>query len=262
MEHFLMDEQFALKVDQLTVSYDKTPVLWDVTLSVPQGELVGIVGPNGAGKSTFLKSLMDFVPLVAGKTELLGGSLSSVRQHVAYVPQRESVDWDFPITVRELVLMGRYGRLKWYQRPRQADYDAVDQYLALVGLEAFSNRQISELSGGQQQRAFLARALIQEAKLYFFDEPFAGVDAATEAVLVKELKRLVQSGKTVFVVHHDLNSVVNFFSWVILINLRLIGSGKTAEVFTPENLQRAYGKNYQLLDDAARLAFKKFGGTD
>lgn len=251
----------ALKVEQLTVSYDKTPVLWDITFSVPQGELVGIIGPNGAGKSTFLKSILGFVPSVAGRATLLGDALKSVRQKVAYVPQRESVDWDFPITVKELVLMGRYGRLKWFQRPRQADYKAVDYYLELVGLHQFKDRQISELSGGQQQRAFLARALIQEAELYFFDEPFAGIDAATEAVMVQQLKKLVKEGKTVFVVHHDLNSVSTFFSWVILLNLRLVASGKTEQTFTAENLRTAYGKNYQLLDEASKIAFRKFGGA-
>lgn len=253
-----MKDSFA--VEQLTVSYDKTPVLWDISVNIPQGELVGIVGPNGAGKSTFLKAVLGLIPPVAGRVTFAGLPLNDLRSKIAYVPQRESVDWDFPITVEELVLMGRYHQLKWYEKARQADYEAVSHYLGLVGLEAFKHRQISELSGGQQQRAFLARALIQEASFYFFDEPFAGIDAATEAVMVQLLKNLVKHGKTVFVVHHDLNSVENFFSWVVLLNLRLIASGPVEEVFTAEHLKSAYGKSYQLLDEASRLAFRKFGG--
>lgn len=252
----------GLTIEQLTVSYDKTPVLWDLSFQVPPGELVGIIGPNGAGKSTLLKAVLGLMVPVAGRASFGGLPLEKMRAEIAYVPQKESVDWDFPITVRELVLMGRYHKLKWYERARQADYEAVDHYLKLVGLEAFKDRQISELSGGQQQRAFLARALIQEASFYFFDEPFAGVDAATEAVIVQILKNLAKQGKTVFVVHHDLNSVESYFSWVVLLNLRLVASGKVEEVFTVDHLKSAYGKSYQLLDEASKLAFRKFGGRE
>lgn len=180
----------ALQIHQLTVNYDKNPVLWDITMSIPEGLLIGILGPNGAGKSTLIKAVLGIIQPLAGKVEFFGQLLEDVRKRVAYVPQRESVDWDFPITVIELVLMGRYGRLGLFNRPRAADREAAMHYLDLVGLAPFANRQISQLSGGQQQRAFLARALIQEADLYFFDEPFAGVDATTEKVLIELMQQI------------------------------------------------------------------------
>jgi manganese/zinc/iron transport system ATP- binding protein len=251
----------ALDVDLLTVSYDKTPVLWDVTLSVPQGQLVGIIGPNGAGKSTLIKSVLGLVRPIAGTINFLNQPLKTMRQEIAYIPQKETVDWEFPITVRELVLMGRYGKLGLFKRPREADYQAVDHYLEVVGLTPFKDRQINQLSGGQQQRAFLARALIQEAKIYFLDEPFTGIDASTELVMVQLLKKLAAEGKTVFVVHHDLNNVSSLFSWVLLLNLRLIASGPTSQVFNAENLKQTYGKSYTLLDEAAKLAKEKTTGA-
>lgn len=247
-------------MDLLTVSFAKTPVLWDISLSVPPGELVGIIGPNGAGKSTLIKSALGLVRPIAGTVSFFGKPLREVRSKIAYIPQRESVDWDFPITVEELVLMGRYGKLGLFKRPSKVDYEAVHHYLDVVGLLQYKDRQISQLSGGQQQRAFLARALIQEADIYFLDEPFIGIDAATEWMMVHLLKKLVSQGKTVFVVHHDLNAVEYFFSWVILLNLRLIASGKQEEVFTPANLKQAYGKNWALLDEASKLAAMKQRG--
>lgn len=251
----------ALDVDLLTVSYDKTPVLWDVTLSIPQGQLVGIVGPNGAGKSTFIKSILGLVRPIAGTISFLNQPLKAMRQEIAYIPQKEAVDWEFPITVRDLVLMGRYGKLGLFKRPREADYQAVDHYLEVVGLTPFKDRQINQLSGGQQQRAFLARALIQDAKIYFLDEPFTGIDAGTELVMIQLLKKLAAEGKTVFVVHHDLSNVSSLFSWVLLLNLRLVASGPTAQVFNAENLKQTYGKSYTLLDEAAKLAKEKTTGA-
>lgn len=251
----------ALDVDLLTVSYDKTPVLWDVTLSVPQGQVVGIVGPNGAGKSTLIKSILGLVRPIAGTVTFFNQPLKEMRQEIAYIPQKETVDWEFPITVRELVLMGRYGKLGLFKRPREADHQAVDRYLEVVGLTPFKDRQINQLSGGQQQRAFLARALIQEAKIYFLDEPFTGIDASTELVMVQLLKKLAAEGKTVFVVHHDLSNVKSLFSWVLLLNLRLIASGPTDQVFNSENLKQTYGKSYTLLDEAAKLAKEKTTGA-
>lgn len=248
---------FALQVEQLTVSYDKTPVLWDLSMAIPKGELVGIIGPNGAGKSTFIKSALELVKPVAGKITFFGLPFKNVQKKIAYIPQKETVDWEFPITVKELVLMGRYGELGLFRREREADYLAVDRYLEAVGLTPFKNRQINQLSGGQQQRAFLARALIQEADIYFLDEPFTGIDASTEAVIIQILKKLVAQGKTVFVVHHDLTSAEGLFSWVILLNLRLVASGPLSEVFTPEHLRQAYGKSYDILGEAIKLAGKK-----
>lgn len=250
----------ALEIQQLTVNYDKTPVLWDISLSIPSGKLVGIIGPNGAGKSTLIKAAMGIIKPMSGKVEFFGESLKKQRSRVAYVPQRESVDWDFPITVRELVLMGRYGRLGMLNWPRKADVEAAEHYLQLVDLVGFANRQISQLSGGQQQRAFLARALLQEADLYFMDEPFAGIDLASETVIVSLLKSLRDQGKTILLVHHDLNSVENYFDWLVILNMRLVACGETKDVFAPGHLHQAYGKSYCLLDQAMRLSQTKESG--
>jgi len=250
----------ALEVHQLTVNYDKTPVLWDISLEVPCGKLVGVVGPNGAGKSTFIKTALGLVEPISGKVEFFGQSLKDVRQRVAYVPQRESVDWDFPITVRDLVLMGRYGRLGVFKWPRQADYAAADHYLEVVGMAQYKDRQISQLSGGQQQRVFIARALLQEADVYFMDEPFAGVDLATEKVLMNVLRELKNEGKTVFVVHHDLNNVEDYFDWVVMLNMRLVACGSVQQVFNPDTLNETYGKSYSLFDEALKLSQHKTKG--
>lgn len=244
----------ALEVNQLMVNYGHTRVLWDISLSIPPGMLIGIIGPNGAGKSTFIKAALGLIKPLSGKFDFFGSPLKKVRQKISYVPQRESVDWDFPITVRELALMGRYGRLGLFRNPSKADYALVDDYLERVGMLEYAERQISQLSGGQQQRVFLARALIQEADIYFLDEPFSGVDHATEGVLIQMLKQLRSDGKTVFVVHHDLNTVEKYFDWLILLNMRLIACGKTSEVFTPEHLNATYGKNYSLFDEAFKLS--------
>lgn len=250
----------ALEIQQLTVNYDKTPVLWDISLSIPPGILVGIIGPNGAGKSTLIKAAMGIIKPISGKVEFFGDPLKTQRSRIAYVPQRESVDWDFPITVRDLVLMGRYGRLGMLRWPRQADIEAAEHYLGLVDLEGFADRQISQLSGGQQQRAFLARALLQEADLYFMDEPFAGIDLASETVIINLLRGLRDRGKTILLVHHDLNSVDKYFDWLVILNMRLIACGETKSVFTPSNLNQAYGKSYGILDQAMRLSQTKESG--
>lgn len=250
----------AFSVHHLTVNYDKNVVLWDLHFSIPQGLLVGIIGPNGAGKSTLIKTAMGLVPPLSGTIKFFGNSLEKSRKHVAYVPQRASIDWNFPITVLDLVLMGRYGRLGLFKWPRQADKKAAEHYLDLVGMLPFVNRQINELSGGQQQRVFFARALLQEADLYLMDEPFTGIDYATEQILFSLLNEMKKKGKTTLVVHHDLNTVENAFDWAVLLNLRLIASGPLETVLTPENLQRAYGKNYSILDEAFRLQETKRNG--
>ena len=250
----------AVEAHQLTVNYDKTPVLWDVSFRIPKGSLVGIVGPNGAGKSTLIKSALGLIRPISGRVLYGGQPLTNVRHKVAYVPQRETVDWDFPITVHELVLMGRYGRLGLFRWPRKADLEAVSHYLQLLNMAEFSNRQISQLSGGQQQRAFLARALIQEADIYFMDEPLAGIDHASETVIMNLLQELRSQGKTVFVVHHDLNTVEKYFNWVLLLNLRLIASGPTSQTFNATNLSQTYGTSYALLDEALRLSQERRTG--
>lgn len=246
--------EIALQTHDLSVNYGNVPALWDVSLSVPSGVVAGIIGPNGAGKSTLIKTALNLVSPLSGNVKFFGQPLSKVRQRIAYVPQRESVDWDFPITVRDLVLMGRYGQLGLFRRPRKADYAAVNEYLEKMGISQFSNRQISQLSGGQQQRVFLARALIQEADLYLMDEPFVGVDLATRAVIMNLLHQLREKGKTVFVVHHELDSVDAYFDWIIMLNIRLVASGPTKKTFTAETLKACYGKSYALFDEALKIS--------
>jgi manganese/zinc/iron transport system ATP- binding protein len=240
-----MSETFAqfgaLDVLDLTVAYRDKPVLWDVDLHVPEGVLMAIVGPNGAGKSTLLKTILGAVQPAAGKILIRGAPYASQRRFVGYVPQRGSVDWDFPTTAREVVLMGTYGRLGWMKRPGRSEKELAMQMLERVGMAAFADRQIRQLSGGQQQRVFLARALAQQADIYFMDEPFQGVDATTERTIIDLLKELKKAGKTVIVVHHDLQTVSEYFDWVTLLNVRRIASGPVDEVFTESNLRRAYG---------------------
>lgn len=250
----------AFEAYQLSVNYDTTPVLWDINFEIPSGKLVGIIGPNGAGKSTLIKTALGLLRPISGKVEFFGHPLKDVRQRIAYVPQRESVDWDFPITVHDLVLMGRYGRLGLLRWPRHADRAAADYYLDLVGMLEYRHRQISQLSGGQQQRAFIARALIQEADIYFMDEPLTGIDHASEGVIMDLLRQLRDKGKTIFVVHHDLNTVDTYFDWVIMLNTSLLACGSVESTFTPENLNRTYGKSYALLDEALRLSNTKSSG--
>ena len=230
-----------LEVRDLTVAYHTKPVLWDVDLAVPAGALCAIVGPNGAGKSTLLKSALGLVPKAAGWAHFFGRDYDEVRHRVSYVPQRTSVDWDFPTDVLDVVTMGLYGRLGWLRRPGRREREAALRALEQVGMADFAARQISQLSGGQQQRVFLARALAQQADLYLMDEPFAGVDAATERAIVELLTTLRTAGKTVVAVHHDLATVDDYFDWVALLNVRLIAAGPVGEVFTHENLHTTYG---------------------
>jgi manganese/zinc/iron transport system ATP- binding protein len=241
----------ALEVHDMTVAYHRRPVLWDVDFQVPEGNLVGIVGPNGAGKTTLIKAILGLVPLASGKVEIYGQPYRDQRHLVGYVPQRESVDWDFPVTVRDVVLMGTYGRLGWFRRPGRAERELAEHCLDQVGMRSFARRQIRQLSGGQQQRVFLARALAEQAQVYFLDEPFSGVDAATESAIVDLLQAMRSDRKTVFVVHHDLQTVREYFDWVILLNMRLVAGGPVAQTFTPENLQKTYGGRLTLLDEAA-----------
>lgn len=245
--------QSALEIHDLTVAFDRKPVLWNVDLTIPQGKLVGIIGPNGAGKSTLIKAVMGILPLSSGYVKLFEQDMEEVRPRVSYVPQRESVDWDFPASVMDVVLMGRYGKLGLFRRPRKADHDIALDCLRKVGMEAFATRQISQLSGGQQQRTFLARALAQQADIYFMDEPFAGVDAATEKTIINLLKGMTQAQKTVIVVHHDLHSVSQYFDWVIMLNTRLIAYGPTQSTFTQKNLHETYGGKLTILSDVADL---------
>ncbi|MEN1681274.1 MAG: metal ABC transporter ATP-binding protein [Planctomycetota bacterium] len=240
-----------MEVHDVTVAYRRKPVLWNIDFEIPEGKLVGIVGPNGAGKTTLIKAALGLVPLASGRVEIYGKSYAQQRHIVGYVPQRESVDWDFPVTVRDVVLMGTYGQLGWFHRPGAKQRQVADACLERVALADLADRQIRQLSGGQQQRVFLARALAQDARLYFMDEPFAGVDAATENAIFGLLQTLREGGKTVFVVHHDLQTVHDYFDYVVLLNLRQIACGPVAEVFTTENLHRTYGGRLTILERAA-----------
>ncbi len=245
-----------IEIHDLSVAYERKPVLWDVDLSLPEGQLIGIIGPNGAGKSTLLKAIMGLLPLNSGYIQINGKPLEEMRHKISYVPQRESVDWDFPTSVYEVVMMGRYGQLGLFKRPKKADKEIVMDSLRKVGMDEFKNRQISQLSGGQQQRVFLARALAQQADIYFMDEPFAGVDAATEKAIIKLLGEMSAQNKTVIVVHHDLQSVAKYFDWIILLNMRLVASGPINEAFTPELLQETYGGKLTLLTEISDLIQK------
>ncbi len=243
----------AVQIEDLTVAYDAKPVLWDIDLNIPQGKLMAVIGPNGAGKTTLLKAMLGLLIPVSGSVrffEETENSLRKLKNKVAYVPQSGSVDWDFPATVLDIVLMGCYGRLGFFKRPGKKDKENALQCLQKVGMEEYAARQISQLSGGQQQRVFLARALMQTADIYFMDEPFKGVDVQTEKAIVVLLKELKASGKTVVVVHHDLQTVPEYFDWVTLINIKVIASGPVEEVFHEQNLKKAYRSSGNLLKSA------------
>jgi manganese/zinc/iron transport system ATP- binding protein len=244
-----MDSQNkAIEVTDMTVAYEDKPVLWDIDLDVPPGILLAIVGPNGAGKTTLIKAILGLIKPAAGQVLIYGRPYNQQRRLVGYVPQRGSVDWDFPTSVLDVVMMGRYGELGWLRRPGRQERALALEALEKVGMTAYAHRQISQLSGGQQQRVFLARALAQDAQIYFMDEPFQGVDATTERAIVTLLKELRAAGKTVVVVHHDLQTVPEYFDWVTLLNVRRIASGPVADVFTEENLRRAYGGRIAFLE--------------
>lgn len=252
-----------IEVHDLTVAYQHRPVLWDIDLEFPEGELIGIVGPNGAGKSTLIKAMMGLLPLASGYVNIYGKPAKTAQGAIAYVPQRESVDWDFPTHALDVVLMGRYGQLSLFGRPRKKDRDIAMQCLEKVGMADYAQRQISQLSGGQQQRVFLARALAQQTRVYLMDEPFAGVDAATEKAIVKLLHDLREQGNTVIVVHHDLQSVPEYFDSVLLLNLRTVAFGPVSEVFTQENLHKAYGGRLHLLTEVGeRLREQEWSARD
>jgi len=239
-----------LSIQDLTVAWHRRPVIWDVEFDVSPGRLVGIVGPNGAGKSTLLKAVMDLVTKASGRVEIFGQPWHAARHRVGYVPQRESVDWDFPVSVLDVVTMGLYGQIGWFGRVRRRHREAARRALEQVGIGELADRQISQLSGGQQQRTFLARALVQEADLYLMDEPFAAVDAATEQAIVEILRSMRAAGRTAVVIHHDLHTVPDYFDSVVLLNMRVVAEGPTQTVFTRENLERTYGGRLTLLEEA------------
>lgn len=244
-------ENAPLSVRDMTVAYHRKPVIWDVDLTIPEGRLVCLVGPNGAGKSTLVKACLDLIPRSSGEVSIYGRSYRKQRKRVGYVPQRESVDWDFPVSALDVVAMGTYGQLGWFRPVNKRSRALAMRALDRVGLADYAHRQIAQLSGGQQQRTFLARALVQDADIYFMDEPFAAVDAATERAIVELLRALRERGKTCLVVHHDLATVPQYFDWTVLLNLRVVAAGPTEEVFTQDNLRKTYGGKLTLLSQAA-----------
>jgi manganese/zinc/iron transport system ATP- binding protein len=239
----------TIQVSDLTVAYQRKPVLWEISLDIPAGSLAGLVGPNGAGKSTLIKAMMGLVPKVSGEILLDATTMENQRARVAYVPQRESVDWDFPASVLDVVLMGMYRKIGWFLPIRKEHRHQAMLALEKVGIAELASRQISQLSGGQQQRTFLARALVQSADIFLMDEPFAAVDAATEQSIIQVLRSLQSEGKTIIVVHHDLHTVPEYFDFLVLLNVRAVAWGPMQSTFTTENLRKTYGGRLTLLDE-------------
>ena len=238
-----------LSVDDLTVAYHRKPVIWDGAFDLPEGQLIGVVGPNGAGKSTLLKAVMDLIPRASGRVRVFGDTYLNNRHRVGYVPQRESVDWQFPVNALDVVTMGLYDEIGWCFPVRRKHRTRAMEALDRVGIADLAHRQISQLSGGQQQRTFLARALVQDADLYLMDEPFAAVDAATELAIVDILRELKNRKKTAVVIHHDLQTVPDYFDHVVLLNMRIVAFGPVKTTFTADNLNKTYGGRLTLLDE-------------
>lgn len=231
---------FAVTIEDMTVAYQNEPVLWDVDINIPNGVLAAIIGPNGAGKSTFIKGALGIIKPLSGVIRFFDAPYKEVYKKIGYVPQKEAVNWQFPTTVLDVVVMGRYGSLGWVKRPKKNDYQLASRALERIGMAQFAERQISELSGGQQQRVFIARALVQDADIYFMDEPFAGVDNKTEKIIIDILREFRERGKTVIVVHHDLATVPEYFDYVVMLNKEAVAQGNVETTFTPENLHRTY----------------------
>lgn len=239
----------AIEINNLTVSYDKHPVIRAINVSIKPKQIIGIIGPNGAGKSTLLKAIMGLLPLDSGGILILGEQAADAKHLIAYVPQRSEIDWDFPVTVKDVVMMGRYNHIGLFKKAKKEDYAIVENSLKELGMQGFANRQIGELSGGQQQRVFLARALAQQTEILMLDEPFVGVDAATENSIWELMHKLKSQGKTILVVNHDLTNMVKKYDNLLLINQRLVDYGKPSEVFKPDILNKAYAGRLTLLEE-------------
>lgn len=247
----------VVEFHDVTVAYGRRPVVWNVDLTIAEPCLFGIIGPNGAGKSTLLKAALGLVPLVGGSVRFFGAPLEQVRGRIGYVPQRETVDWDFPVTAMDVVLMGTYGRLGWFRRPGSRERRTARESLERVGLADVAGRQIGRLSGGQQQRVFLARALAQQADVYLFDEPMAGIDVRSQQRIFGVLAELRAEGRLVIAVHHDLRTAAEWFDHVALVDMRLVAAGPTAAVLTPDNLRRTYAGQIEVLDELARAVARR-----
>ncbi|TVP84995.1 MAG: metal ABC transporter ATP-binding protein [Alkalicoccus sp.] len=242
----------TIELKNVSVHYYGNTAIEDISLSVEEGNIIGVVGPNGAGKSTLMKAVLGLVKY-RGTVAVFGQKVDNVRKNIAYVPQRTSIDWDFPVLVKDVVLMGRYVHVPWYKNVSRKDRQRAEEALEEVGMEEYKNRQIGELSGGQQQRVFIARALAQDTDLFFLDEPFVGIDVNSEEIIVNLLKQLRSKGKTIFVIHHDLSKVETYFDQILILNKQLIASGRVGEVFTPANLKQAYGGNAAVLADDSEM---------
>ena len=252
----MASRRLPIEVHDLTVSYQKKPVLYGIDLEIEEGSLVGVLGPNGAGKSTLVKSVMNMIKPNGGYVKILGKDPKEGIKQIGYVPQRESVDWDFPVTVMDVVLMGRYGHVGWFGRLGKKDHHKASECLEQVNMLPYADRQIGNLSGGQQQRVFLARALAQESAIYLMDEPFAGVDAVTEKTIVSILKKMQDEGRTLVVVHHDLSSAKEYFDHILLLNMRKVAFGPVSEIYTHALLQKTYGGRLAVLSEMATEAAK------
>ena len=240
-------------IEGLSVSYDKKRVLSNVYLHLEEGKLIGVLGPNGAGKSTLFKAILGLIDSNAGNIKVYGEDIRENRKRMAYVPQRDEVDWTFPATVRDIVLMGRFPAKTIWQKMDATDHQKAKEAMEELSILDLADRQIGALSGGQQQRVFLARALCQEADILMLDEPFVGVDITTEEHIIRVLRKLSHEGKTLLVVHHDLSSVKAYFDQVILINQRLIAYGDTETTFVAENIANTYGAPHTILLEAGHV---------
>lgn len=243
-------KNYTISVKDLTVAYQEKPVIWDLDFYAPPKTLMGIIGPNGSGKTTLLKSILGIVTPATGDIHVMGKPYNRFEHNIAYVPQKNSVDWNFPTDVFDVVLMGRYGHLSWFARPSQKDKEIAWQALEMVQMQDFAHRQISQLSGGQQQRIFLARALAQQASIFILDEPFVGIDVVTEQLILQLLQKLRDEGKTILVVHHDLSTVKKYFDWTFLMNIKHIAIGPTKLVLTEENIAKTFGSQNINYDDS------------
>ncbi len=234
------DKNSIINVEDLTLAYNEKPVVWDADVNIIRNSRTAIIGPNGAGKSTLLKGILGLLKPLAGEVKILGKDPKNARKYFSYIPQTASVNWDFPTTVLDVVLMGRYKTLGWIRRPGKKDYEIAKQALEKMGMYEFRDRQISELSGGQRQRVFLARSISSDAEIYFMDEPLAGVDMVTEKIIMDTIKEFQKDGKTIVAVHHDLNTIEKYFDHVVIINRRVVADGPVSETFTKENLDIAF----------------------
>lgn len=246
-----------IELDNVTVVYSQKPAIWNVCTIIPEGKIVGIIGPNGAGKSTLIKAIMGLLPISSGTIKLFNKPLNEVRKRVSYVPQRSTVDWDFPASVLDIVKMGCYANRGLFKPLTLADKKLALECIDKVKLNEYVDRQISQLSGGQQQRVFLARALAQQADIYLMDEPFAGIDATTEKTILSLLQEMQKNGKTIVIVHHDLQTAYQYFDWVLLLNTRLVAAGDKNEVMTTELLQETYGGKLTILSKVGNLLKEK-----